>query len=140
MLEFAYPLALLALPLPLLVWLLLPPHREVNSINLFEAGSHPGVSDCHDVLLPHLFFNSVLGRARLSYFRSRHATLRVASQAALSRYPVDDARPNFPIVERVRVLDVDSIRFFADLLLATAARTLRTIQNNTCRLVPRAKT
>ena len=31
MLEFAYPLALLALPLPLLVWLLLPPHREVVS-------------------------------------------------------------------------------------------------------------
>ena len=31
MLEFAYPLALLALPLPILVWWLLPAHREVVS-------------------------------------------------------------------------------------------------------------
>ncbi|MGI9199763.1 MAG: hypothetical protein ACR2QL_01795, partial [Woeseiaceae bacterium] len=31
MLEFAYPMALLVLPLPLLVWWLLPAHREVVS-------------------------------------------------------------------------------------------------------------
>ena len=35
MLEFAYPLAFLALPLPLIVWKLLPPHRDrVSSLRV----------------------------------------------------------------------------------------------------------